>query len=119
MECIVCEEEFGGHRIVLDIESVDTIGGFCYDCESTIFGGCFDRFSADAAENCVICDHSAKYVFLDWLEQMDTEETPTGPTLTDSEWGDAPAFCSTHLQALASNSTAWIPNDTKPRMERR
>jgi hypothetical protein len=116
MECIVCEEDFGGHRIVLDIDSRAPIGGFCFECESTIFGGCFERFSTDDAGNCVICDHSAEYVFLDWLDQRDTEELSAGASLEAPEWGESPAFCRTHLQVLTSNSTAWVPKGTTPRV---
>jgi hypothetical protein len=64
--------------------------------------------------NCVICDHSASVVFLDWLEQMETEDRPTETTLNDPAWGGAPAFCRTHVQALTSSSAAWVSKNTKP-----
>lgn len=110
MECIVCGADSGGHRVVVKVDSTTPIGGFCHACENTIFGSCFDRFQTETPAQCVFCGQDGAYVFLDWLEQMGSDEAPVAIDLSPPGETDAPAFCRTHFQALISDSTEWTAN---------
>lgn len=108
MECIVCGGDSGGHRVVVAADESETRGGFCHSCESSVFGRCLERYEPVTDDGCIVCDAPGDYRFYDWLERVDADSTLDSSDLADPDQPTPPALCSTHFQALASDSIQWV-----------
>lgn len=115
MECVVCGQEAGYHRAVIDEVEDRRIGGLCRDCERTEFGRSLQRGHFRETEGCILCARDGHYAL------------PLGePTATRNEEGrvvgsidydvgaETVRLCDEHLHGLA----AATPDPSEGRLRR-
>lgn len=109
MNCIVCATDSAGHRVVVDMDSANVVGGFCTTCERAIFGACFTEYVADSPSHCCICGSTGKFIFLEWASRYENLDVVPEQPEELLETTNASTLCRTHYHILSSGSADWGP----------
>lgn len=62
MECIVCGQDAGYHRVVIDEIEDRRVAGLCRKCERTEFGRSLERGRFRESEGCILCARDGHFV---------------------------------------------------------
>lgn len=61
MDCIVCGQDAGYHRAVVDTLEDIRVGGLCRECEGAEFGRSLERGRFRETDGCILCARDGLY----------------------------------------------------------
>ncbi|MFB6266187.1 MAG: hypothetical protein ABEI31_00900 [Halodesulfurarchaeum sp.] len=113
MECLICGQDAGYHRAVVERLRGEQRGGLCRECERREFGRSLHRGLYREREGCILCARDGHFAL------------PLGePVATRTETGDVESeiaydidestvhLCDEHLDAIASEADAIQAGDS-------
>lgn len=100
--CIVCGNEAGYHRAVVDVVEETVVGGFCRECEREEFGRTLERGVLETRDGCVFCDRDGHVAIPIW--RPTARRTDSGTVVNEVIFtvDDATVrLCDEHVSAVA------------------
>lgn len=116
MDCIVCGQDAGYHRIVVDTLEDTRVGGFCRECERSEFGRSLERGRFTETEGCILCARDALYALPvgQPTATRNEDESVVGDVVYDTV-PETPRLCDEHFHELAEADPE--PGDGRVRRE--
>lgn len=99
MDCLVCHQEAGYNRAVVDVLSGTVVGALCRNCELDHFGNRLE-IRERGVDGCTFCDRDGYYALAKWLPET-SEEGDAIRTSVEYRVTDATVhICDQHLTDL-------------------
>ncbi len=99
MDCLVCHQQAGYNRAVVDVLSGTTVGALCRNCELDHFGHRLEIRESDA-DGCAFCERDGHYALAKWLPQTSREGDAVRTSVDYRVTDDTVHLCDEHLTEL-------------------